>query len=153
MRIRQKGAAALAATLGLGLVLAACGGSDDSSLTKAEFVKQGNAICKKGAQEINAGFEKVAKTIPKNQQPSQAQLEKFANDTLIPSVQGQIDDIRALDPPSGDEDQVNALLDSAQEALDKVKQDPSLAVGGKSDPFKKANQQAKAYGLTVCGAG
>jgi hypothetical protein len=57
--------------------------------------------------------------------PSKQEIEQFASDTLVPNIQGQIDDVRALPPPQGDEEQVSAFLDSAQQALDKVEQDPS----------------------------
>jgi hypothetical protein len=138
-----------------GLVLAGCGGGDSSSttaLSKSEFVAQGNAICAKGDKEINAAAEK---TFTQSQAPSQATQEKFVTDTVIPSIQGQIDGIDALPPPSGDEDQVQAIVDAAQGALDKVKADPSSITGqgSGSDPFADANKLANAYGLDQCGSG
>jgi hypothetical protein len=126
---------------------AGCGGGSDH-LTKAEFDKQANAICKKGNQEINQAAKTVFTT---KQAPSKADFEKFANDTLIPSVQKQIDQISDLNPPSADEDQVNAIVDEAQSALDQVKKDPTVLEQENNDPFKKANQLANAYGMTVCG--
>jgi hypothetical protein len=148
-----------------GLVLAGCGGGSSSSttgasgtsgaqgaaLSKSEFVAKGNEICAKGNQEINAEAKKI---FTSGQAPSQATQEKFVTDTVIPSVQGQVAGIEALTPPAGDEDQVNAITDAAQSALDKAKQDPSLltdqAQGG--DPFAQANKLANAYGLTKCGS-
>jgi hypothetical protein len=147
MRSRLSGGLLLTAVLSVGVVAVGCGGGGDH-LTKAEFDTQGNAICKKGNQEIN----KAANQVFSSQQPSQAQIDKFTNGTLIPSVQSQIDQLRDLNPPSAAEDQVNAILDEAQSALDKVKKDPTL-VQGNSDPFKKANELAKQYGLTTCGSG
>jgi len=147
MRSRLSGGLLLTAILSVGVVAVGCGGGSDH-LTKAEFTTQGNAICKKGNQEIN----KAANQVFTSQKPSQAQIDKFTNGTLIPSVQSQIDQLRDLNPPSADEDQVNAIIDDAQSALDKVKKDPTL-VQGNSDPFKKANQLAKQYGLATCGSG
>jgi hypothetical protein len=126
-------------------VVIGCGGGDDE-LTKAEFLKQGNAICAKGNKEIDAAANK---TFEKGQQPSKAQITKFAEDTLIPSVEEQIDGLRDLNPPSADEDQVNAILDEAESALDETKDDPSVFAQDK-DPFKKANQLAGQYGLKQC---
>jgi hypothetical protein len=134
------------ALLAAGLLAAGCGGGDDE-LTKAEFLKQGNAICKKGDKEINTVAEK---TFTSKQHPSDAEITKFAEGTVIPNVQGQIDGLRDLNPPSDDEDQVNAILDEAQSALDKGKDDPTIFASNQ-DPFKKANQLAKDYGLTECG--
>ena len=136
--------------LAAAVAVVGCGGDDNP--TKAEFLKDGNAICKNGNKEINQAAKQI---FTSKQKPSQAQLNKFANDTLIPSIQGQIDDIRDLGTPSGDEDQVNAILDDAQAALDKGKANPELLTSNnpKQDPFAKVNKEASAYGLTVCGSG
>lgn len=140
------------------VLIAGCGGGSSSSttvasgtaLSKSEFLAKGNAICAKGNQEINAAGKKVFG----HNAPSQADLDKFANDTLIPNIQQQIDGLKALPPPAGDEDQVNAILTAAQSGLDKAKQDPSLITSqGGSDPFAQANKLANAYGLTKCGSG
>ena len=148
----------VAGAIAFGLIAVGCGGNDDSSsstgtessttaLTKAEFLQKGNAICQAGNQEINQAFSQI------QGKPTQEQANQVVTDTLVPSVQGQIDDIRALGAPAGDEDQVNQILDDAQTALDKVKADPTVATQNGSDPFAQANQEAKAYGLTVCGSG
>lgn len=138
------GACVLAATIAIG-----CGGSDDDNLTKAEFLKQGNAICAKGNKEIGQGANDV---FTSKQRPSQEQLDKFAEDTLIPSVQGQIDDLNDLNPPSELDDQVSTMLDDAQTALDKGKDDPSLLTSDKQDPFTDVNKQANSIGLKACGS-
>jgi len=124
-------------------------GEQGAALSKSEFLAKGNAICAKGNQEIQAAGEKA---FPQGQQPTQADEDKFATDTLIPNIQQQIDGIDALPAPSGDEDQVQAIVDAAQAALDKGKQDPSLLTGDGSDPFAQANKLADAYGLTKCGS-
>ena len=115
--------------------------------TKSEFLKQGNAICKAGNQKINQAFNQIQGS------PTQAQAEQVVTTTVIPSIQGQIDDIRNLGIPSGDETQVNKILNDAQSALDQVKKDPSLITQNGADPFAQANKEASAYGLTVCGSG
>ena len=156
MRSRLTRGMTLAAPLILVLVAAGCGSSSKSTSTtpaisKAEFLKKGNAICKKGNQQIS---QAARKAFPKSKgKPSQAELTKFATDTIIPSVQSQINGLKALGAPQGDEAKVNAIVTSAQAALDKGKKDPTLLTSNKKDPFAKANKLAKAYGLTVCGSG
>ena len=146
----------LVASLALVLVVAGCGSSSKSkststpAITKAEFLKKGNAICKKGNQEIN----KAAKTVfAKGKKPSHAEMIKFATGTVIPSVQTQISGVKALGAPKGDEAQVNAIVTTAQAALDKAKKDPAILVSNKSHPFAKSNKLTKAYGLKACGGG
>ena len=153
MRSRLTRGMTLAAPLILVLVAAGCGSSSKSTpaLTKAEFLKKGNAICKKGNDQIS---QVANKAFPKSKgKPGQAQLTKFATDTVIPSVQGQISGVKALGAPQGDEAKVNAIVTTAQAALDRAKKDPVLLTSNKNDPFAKSNKLAKAYGLTVCGSG
>jgi hypothetical protein len=160
MRGSRTGALALVAILTVGLVAAGCGSSSSTSttaaLTKAEFLKQGNAICKKGNQQINKVAHQTfnPKKYPNGPPPKSVQT-KFVTDTVIPSVQGQIDGIKALGAPTGDEAQVKAIVDAAQSALDKAKADPTLMFQNnpKNDPFAKANQLTTSYGLTACGGG
>ena len=157
MRSSLIGGLACVAILSAGLVLAACGSSNDNStsttaaLTKAAFLKKGNAVCKKGNQQINQAGKQVFGTNGNHKKPTQAEQTKFATDTLIPTVQTEIDGVKALGAPKGDEAQVKAIVDTAQTALDKGKADPTQLIQGNSDPFAKANKLANAYGLTECG--
>jgi hypothetical protein len=157
MRSSLYGGLAVAAILTVGLVLVACGSSNDNSttsttaaLSKAAFLKQGNAICKKGNNQINSAANKA---FPKGKKPTKADENKFATDTLIPDIQTQIDGVKGLGAPKGDEAKVTAIVTSAQAALDKIKADPTLAFQNKSDPFAKSNKLTNAYGLTACGGG
>jgi hypothetical protein len=154
MRSSLYGGLAVAAILTVGLVLVACGSSNDNStttaLSKAAFLKQGNAVCAKGNKQINSAAHKV---FGPNKKPTKADETKFATDTLIPSVQSQINAIKALGAPQGDEAKVTAIVTSAQSALDKIKADPTLAFQNKLDPFAKSNKLTTAYGLTACGGG
>jgi len=160
MRSRLYGGLTVVAVLAMGLGLAACGSSNSTSttaaLTKAEFVKKGNAICTKGNQQINkAAHQTFSKKKYPNGPPPKSVQTKFVTDTVIPSVQSQIDGIKALGAPAGDEAQVTAIVDAAQSALDKAKADPTVMLQNnpKNDPFAKADQLAKSYGLTACGGG
>lgn len=151
MRSRSFGfAAVVAALLVVGAVVAGCGSSDDTSststaaaLSKEDFLAQGNQICADGNATIDAAGKAMGKD------PSQADLDQFVSDTMVPTIQGEIDGIDALGAPEGDEDQVTAITDAAQTALDEVSDDPSALTSG--DPFKEANDLAIAYGLTECG--
>jgi hypothetical protein len=145
----------LAASLALVLVVAGCGSSSKSTsstatptITKAEFLKKGNAICKKGNREINQGAHKF---FGKGKKPGHGAMIKFATGTLIPSVQRQISGVKALGAPKGDEAKVKEIVTTAQAALDRGKKDPNLLVSNKRDPFAKSNKLTKAYGLKACG--
>ena len=148
------------------LAVAGCGGDDDTTsdttgasgtsgvtgaaLTQEEWVKQADALCAAGDKEINqAGQELFG-----GAQPSNDQIEQFATDVLIPNIQSQLDGIRALTPPEDIADDVTTLLDDANEALDEIRDDPSLVLASDADsPFADVNQQAQDLGLKNCGSG
>lgn len=146
--MKNKTTILVAAALATGLIAAGCGGDDDSDsssdLTKAEFITQADAICKSGNDALNAAPQ------PK----SQADVEAFVTSTVVPNVQKQVDGVRDLGAPSGDEDQINAMLDSVQKGIDTLEADPSIVTQqGAEDPFADGNQKAKDYGLQECGQG
>jgi hypothetical protein len=149
MHQRLRGRATVAALLTLsatGLVFSTCGGDDDT-LTKAEFIKQADQICKKAHDSLEKSFNQSFA----GKQPSQAELNEFAREELAPTVQGEIDDVRNLVPPSGDEGEIEAIADAAQSGVDKIKADPAvLSPQVKFDPLAKNHQLARAYGMKEC---
>jgi hypothetical protein len=132
------------------LVVAGCGGGGDdststSSLAKPAWIAKADAICQQGNQEIEqAANEQFGKH---SQQPSDEQVQQFTDQTVIPSVQKQIDQIRDLGAPSGDEAQVNKILDTVQADIDKAKSATTLP----DNAFADGNALATQYGLKVCG--
>ena len=152
--------ALLAAFAAISMIVAGCGSSDDStdstsssSLTKAEFLKQGNAICAKGEKELNEEFEKFAEeeNLSENKQPTKAQLTKATEEVFLPIIKGQVEGIRDLGAPSGEEEQVDEIVTAAEEAIEKGEEDPASLANEKEDPFADANKLANDYGLVKCG--
>jgi hypothetical protein len=145
---------AFAGALVLALVLAACGADDDAGsssdfgtgppLTPEAFVVQGNAICTAEEQKVNAA---------RGQLPggggTQVDIEKFNTTVVIPSVEARIAALRQLSPPEDDADEFGEFLDTAQEALDEAKEDPSVLTDTES-PFIETQQQALDLGLREC---
>jgi hypothetical protein len=143
--------------LGLGLaaasIAAGCGSSSNdnstttSSLTKAEWTAKANAICAAGNQQTN----QAANQQFGNQKPTADQIKTFVTGTIIPSVQSQVDQIKALGAPSEIQQQANSLFSLVQADLDKAKADPTLLVSGNA--FQDANAAARGLGLSECGKG
>ncbi len=129
--------------LALAMIVAGCGSSDGTStttaLTKADFVTQANAICDTGNKAAGSALHRGM---------SGAQVEAAVTNSFAPAVQTQIDGIKALAAPAGDESTVTNMLSLAQADLDKVKADPGLV----ADPnlFSDFAKVAHPYGLTSC---
>jgi hypothetical protein len=149
--------ALLIAVAAVALVAAGCG-SDDSTtgstaaLTKAEFLKQGNAICEAGNKEINAEFEKFFKEneFSKKNQPTKTDFEEGAEEIVIPSIRKQIDELKELEAPEGEEEKFETLFENAEAQLEKGEEDTSLLTDENNDLFAGVNKEAKALGLGSC---
>jgi len=151
----------LAGVMALGVIAAGCGSSDDSTdttdvtvtITKDQLIAQGDTICKQGDKEIEEGFESYAEenNIPKNKEPSDEQGVELVETVIVPSIKTQAELIRGLGTPEGDEDEVEAMLDSLDEAVEEAEENPESLFDEKSDPFGDPNQRAEDYGFKVCG--
>jgi hypothetical protein len=146
MRIREICGPALATSLASGLLAASCGGGDDAP-TKAEFIEQADAICKKA----HRNFEKEFQQAFGGERPSNADLKNFAKSDLVPGTEGQIAEISALEPPSGDQAQVDAIIEAVQAGVDKIKADPGILLPSvPEDPLAEGHRLAKEYGMKEC---
>jgi hypothetical protein len=153
--------ALLAALAAISMIVVGCGSSDDSTdstasssnLSKAEFIKQGNAICAKGEKEIEEGFEEFAKenNLPENKRPSQAQLAEAIEEVVLPAVKDQVESIRDLGLPKEGGKEADEVLESAEKAIEEGEEDPAVLASEKDDPFAEANKMARDFGLTKCG--
>jgi hypothetical protein len=147
-----------AGVVAIAVIAAGCGSSSDEStettaaLTKAEFIKQGDAICEKCNKHDEAEFESFAKEheLSEKKEPTKAQQEELVTDVVLPSISKQAEELRELGVPSGDEDAVNGILDGLDEAIEKAEDAPTLVLEGQG-PFVDVNKQAKEYGFEVCG--
>lgn len=141
---------AVAAAIAVALIAAGCGssssGTTTTSLTKTEWIAKADAICAKGNQETNTAAQQQFG----NQQPTAAQINDFASKTVVPNIQSQVDQIKALGAPSEIQSQVNHLISTVQADLDKLKSDPSALQNKQA--FTDANAAAKGLGLKVCGS-
>lgn len=148
----------LAGALMGSLLIAGCGGSNDNStstttLSKAQFLKQGNAICAEGNKEIDESFESFAKEnhLSPKKAPSGAELKNFSEETLVPTVHRQLNEIKALGLPEGAEEEAEAVFAAVEEATEEVEANPTVLTEENNEPFAKANKLSRELGLTKCG--
>jgi len=146
------GIAAAVAVLAVGI--AGCGSddSDDSTtttaaITKDEFITQGNQIC----TDVNKTLDSEAgNRFAQGQRPSDQEILDFQADVVIPATEDAIAQMKALGIPAGDEEQVNAMIDSADSAVATMQEDVDSGTVSRDDPFAETNRLFKEYGLTEC---
>ena len=138
--------------VGLAIAAAGCGGGDDSTtetktsvaLSRGEFIAEADSICRRYSRELDQAAAEAFRG-----PTSPDEIGRFISDEFAPATEDELDEIRALTPPEGDDRQVDAILDAAEAAVAAVRERPSLFVTG--SPFAEANTLAAEYGLRVCG--
>lgn len=146
--------AVLATLVALGALVAGCGGGDDSdttaTLTKAEFIKQGDRICKEAEKQSETEAEEFAEengfTFDK---AGKEQIEEAVSEVFVPNLEQQAEDLDVLGAPEGDEKQVEEIIVSLEDAAGEIEDDPGLVFEGRV--LKEASKLAEDYGFKVCG--
>ena len=123
--------------------LVGCGGSEDQ-LTKAQFLRQGNAICRQaGAEQMElAGHYKKGQVAPGEYEAVTA--------VFLPPMEKELRRLAALSPPQGDEKEVRAILKAIESGVDDAKADYLDLFVKQTDPFAEANELARKYGFHAC---
>ncbi|WP_232681220.1 hypothetical protein [Nocardioides sp. R-C-SC26] len=142
-------ATASAGALVLALALAACGSDDSdgdngeseetSSISKADFVEKANAICEAGDEKEEDFAEPTTED---------EAIDLVRNDVL-PNISDQIQQIRDLGFPEGDEDLLGGILDDADAIIAEIDADPIAALQ-QENPFAEVGEAMNEYGITEC---
>jgi hypothetical protein len=130
-------------------------GGSGGSLTKAEFIKQGDQLCVKADKEKQAkieAFTEAEGSGPENVLTARDE-EGFMLTAVLPPIQAETEELEALGVP---DPQAQAIIDGMEKAIAQSEVearkgtpkniDPEDVV----DPFAKVSQQARAYGFKSC---
>jgi hypothetical protein len=162
----------LAVLLAASVALAACGGGsggdgsgstesggttptqgDTGSIGRSEFIRQADAACTKGQKTVEAEVKAYLKksNVKEIGEADETQQEEVIETIAIPSLRTQIDEIRGLGAPSGEEAQVEGFLAAAEEGIEKGEDDPQAMFTSSTKVFAKADELADFIGFKVCG--
>jgi len=143
-----KTARILAVALAAGALAAGCGDDTDP---KEEYIAKGDEICARGTFKIG----RTAQDRFGSPAPPPEQAPQFARQKIVPILEQRVvTKLRELEPPEGDEEQVEAIYDELEQAVDRLRANPELITepntGG---AFDQANRLAQDYGFEQCGSG
>lgn len=149
------GKALAAVVLAVTLALSGCGGSSDEEATagdapsKAEFLRKANAICRRGFAHINTTYGEFSKSAENS--ATEAERNEEALKIVPPTLTKVALGLRALEPPSGDEEHVDKMLTKLEESIEEGEEDALAVRGIDGFVFEEAYEKLWAYGLTGCG--
>ena len=105
----------LVTTIVLVLSVAGCGGGE-SQLTKAEFIRQGDAICRQAAAEqAELASQHKGEVVSGNFEAVTA--------VFVPPMERELRKLEALKPPEADEGEVRAILKGIRSGVQDAKAD------------------------------
>lgn len=128
------------------LLFPACG---EGELSKAEYIEQADEICAAALED--------AQELPQPTDPPSA--DAYADD-LEKVTEGYIAELRELEPPAEDAEELAALIETIERAgLKIVEATRANSAGGESAPLyaealelaEDANEGAQDYGFSSCG--
>jgi hypothetical protein len=141
--------------------LVGCGGGGDSngggdsggesaSLSKAEFIKQGEAICKRTEKERATGIESFKKEagISPEAQLSAKQYEEVVLNAVLPALAHQGEELKALGVP--DEPAAETIISELEEGIATMEKHAKNGEQETEDPFTDVREHSRAYGFKIC---
>ena len=136
------------------LIATGCGGSgsEDETLSKSEFIRRADSLCRKVDQREAGEFAAYGRANAKsfNQDPEKG-LEKAIRVLVLPSIRKEIEEIKTLGIPEGDEDQVEGFFTEVEAAIAKTDEDPlSIENSRPQSPFFPSYKLGRAYGFNNC---
>ncbi len=136
----------------LAAILIAAGCGEDSSLTKAEFIEQADAICRKSDQKKTVDTEEYVLKIglgPGNPM-TKAEQEFQTKKILLPPIRSAIQQMSELSAPEGDEEKIDRLIKNLEAASDETEERSEKTNVKYSDPYTEAAKEAREYGFKAC---
>jgi len=139
--------------------LAGCGSNSSNAaatdaatqpLTKKEFIQRAETACvsglKKKDQVALPELQKLA--LESRGIPDPKKVAKIVEDSVLPIYRNIVAGLGQLNPPKGDEAQVEKIVREFEQALEKTEAAPAKAA--EVNAFAAANEAARAYGMEAC---
>jgi len=135
--------------------LSACGGGGSDSATdpphisKAALIKKGDAICAETDKLQRVRLNAYLKVHPTAEE-SETAFAEMLRIAGMPPIASEIEQLRALGVPKGDEAKVNAILTGYEKSLRAAEADPKSIFNVTGGPFAPFEKQAAKYGFKAC---
>lgn len=140
-----------AVVLAAALVVAGCGSdSDTAPISKAEFIKQADAACQESQKAIQEDFSDYLEEHQDQKKATEQDYAELVATVFVPNAEAEVEAIRDLGVPSGDEKKVEALIAAREESIETATNDPQAVINDGEKVFAPSRKLAAEYGLEVC---
>jgi hypothetical protein len=145
------------ATLALAAAaIVGCGGGDETStypagvsrpIAKVRFLAEADRICHSTNARIEAAADGL---VTGRHEPPPAEVRRVVLRIVVPTLRSEVDAIRSLGAPAGDERRVGAILAATERGIRQIQADPVGVLDGPPPALREAGRLAQAYGSSEC---
>lgn len=154
----RRGLSRAAALVLLALLFPGCGNDDEpppaeataTAPSKPEFLTRADEICLSIETQIEAAGDDLFSAAGR---PDPAEVREFAFGVAIPKLREEVEAIRALGVPPGDEQPIEAILAAAELGIEQIRRNPEVLVSSAPPALREAGRLARDYGSRECGSG
>ena len=118
-------------------------GDDEKGVSKAQFVKRADTVCKRHYSVISAA---AAKVLAGGKLPSRREFGKLAMGTIVPQYTAQIAELGEVEAPEASKAQFAKWLKDSEAVRGQIMADPSKVAN--PQVFASVNGQADRLGLS-----
>ncbi|MGC1166299.1 MAG: hypothetical protein WA862_09320 [Solirubrobacterales bacterium] len=139
------------------LSIAGCGSSDDSTLSRAEFLKQVDAICWKAHNKSFDGLQEYIKKHPEDFSSSASPVAArtaLGNGVVVitvPAIEQGTEELEALAAPQGESQKVQKFVAAIENANRAIEEDPQSRRVTSGAVYDSPNGLARKYDFGRCG--
>ncbi len=137
------------------LLAIGCGGDDGSSSgesaptsaapTKSAYIAEADAICTAGEADLAA----IDENLPDDLDSDEARVA--GAEQAIEVLRDRVEQLRALTPPEGDEEEIAAILDAYEEFIELGEENPGFVDESDAEEAQaKIRALASDYGFKAC---
>jgi hypothetical protein len=133
-----------------------CGGGDETStypagvsrpIAKVRFLAEADRICHSTNARIEAAADGLATG---RHEPPPSEVRRVVLRIVVPTLRSELDAIRSLGAPAGDEAEVEAILGATERGIRQIEADPVGVLDGPPPALRQAGRLAEAYGSVEC---
>lgn len=151
----------LTAAAAIAVFAMGCGDDDDGGgasapgdagaaepLSKAEYLAQAKAICEQERREVLENLDAYRQRVGQIN-PEDVGVQGV-EEVLLPEFEDEVERLRELGAPKGDETRIEAFLTAKEEAIETVRQRGLSANRELLGAFRRPDGMARSYGFESC---
>lgn len=148
---------ALAAAISAAALASGCGSGEadePATVTKPEYLKRANAACREERSGLDERVVEFLEISGGNGKPREVLIADLAHNVLLPTVENEMEAVRALRPPKGETGRIDRLLYLEESDLTRIVfMQRVKSIAAVKREFAESARLLTDYGLPACANG